>query len=275
MRRQPDGPPAPIITRPMNHHHAPPAPKASRWRSSSGRRVESPSSTPACPLGADIAFYVFLEAGRPTRTHSRKFLRFGIGSGRVAGRCHVAANPTANEVTVNTDDNLLQFLARFEAGVEQRGWDAAPQEFVLRRNATGYSAHVSPVPQGTADLGGYLENRAAAFLNPMTRARLVTRLGPDVHGLGVVTEAWGLFDAMSTAQALASSRPRPVSHHPQRQELRFVWAVVPGRDLCLHRIRGNQPAVLHDSACSPIGMRVEGRIPEALRTMLATIPTVR
>ncbi|MDI1461009.1 hypothetical protein QEZ54_08540 [Catellatospora sp. KI3] len=130
----------------------------------------------------------------------------------------------------------------------------------------------SPLLQGHHILPEFLENlTVATAVNAAARHCFLASVGPNVYGLCLLNEGWGVFDSESIAQVARSTERRPISRHPNRREVRTLTAVVAGRDLYIQRIRGGEPVVLFDSATSPFGGTLQGRIPEALRGLASTI----
>ncbi|MEV4416573.1 hypothetical protein [Catellatospora sp. NPDC049609] len=172
-------------------------------------------------------------------------------------------------------DALVSLLLGVEAEVDQDGWDARPSLLILKTRAGMINAEVAPLPEEIADAADYVEHLATAVgISPTFRARFVAGLGPNILGLGLVTEAWAVSDPQAVKDVQRSRRVRPISHHPRRQELRIVSAAVPERDLCVQRIRGGVPTLFYDSADSAIGRRIEGRVPESLRTLLNVVRSI-
>ncbi|MEV0453751.1 hypothetical protein [Catellatospora methionotrophica] len=169
-------------------------------------------------------------------------------------------------------DVLMDFLLAAEAAADRQGWDARPQLLVLRRRSDTFTAVNSPLLQRHHVLPEFLENlTVATAVNAAARHRFLASVGPNVHGLCLLNEGWGVFDSESIAQVAKSTERRPISRHPSRREVRTLTAVVAGRDLYIQRIRGGAAVVLFDSSSSPFGCALQGRIPEALRGLVGTI----
>ncbi|GAA1616239.1 hypothetical protein ACFQY4_18160 [Catellatospora bangladeshensis] len=170
------------------------------------------------------------------------------------------------------NDVLLSLVFQTEAEADLHGWDAPPNLIIFRQRGPVISANVVTTPEPIADAAGYLEELAwAVTAHPIVGASFVSGLGPGVVGLGVVTEAWAVSDPTALEQVRNSRLTRPISRHPQRQEVRIMSAALPGRDLCVQRIRGSEPAVFYDSADDAFGLRVEGRVPASLRALLSAV----